>query len=82
MRYKKIEEMYTVTEGELQRVPDAVVEMVTTGTSPIRILGENGESLVMMAWTQYKERFGSLHAPGELEEIEKGCRKFGEERSE
>ena len=75
MRYTKIEEMYTVTEGELQRDPDAVVGMVTGGNSPIRILGNDGDSLVMMAWEQYKELFGSLHAPGELEEIEESCRK-------
>ena len=79
MKLPAIEEMQTITQKELENDADAIVEKVSTGLSPLRVLGEDGNNCIMMSWSQYLEFFGELYTSEEIAEIEKGCRELWEE---
>lgn len=73
-KYNYLDRLPVVTQEELERDFDAVLEKVQHGMSPVLIRGKDGNDVVMFDWQDYKQRFAALYSEEELEAIEKACR--------
>ena len=71
-----------VTEDELTRDPDAVLERVDRGEGPFLIFCNSGSNLLLFDWEDYWRRFGSLYPVGEEERMEEACRNTKQDEDE
>lgn len=64
----------SVTEEELGKNIDEILERVNHGESPFLIFCNSGSNLLLFGWEDYWNRFGSLYPAGEKERVEEACR--------
>jgi len=76
------ESLPTVTEDELPKELDSILERVNNGESPFLIRCNRGTDLLLFGWDDYWNRFESLYPPGERERVEEACRKASLENEE
>jgi len=65
----------SITEDELVKDTDAILERVNHGVSPILVVSNTGSNLLLFAWNDYWNRFASLYPEGEKDRVEEACRK-------
>ena len=77
-KYNYLDRLPVVTQEELERDFDTVLEKVKTGMGPVLIRGKDGNDVVMFDWQDYKQRFAALYSAEEFAAIEEACRQAEE----
>lgn len=64
-----------VTQAEIEKDLDTILDRIERGEGPFVILGNDGQRLVLVGWEDYWNHFGLLYPSGERERIEDECRR-------
>ncbi len=62
------------SQSEFEQSFDEIMGQVEVGLSPILIIGNEENSMLVFQWEDYWKRVGWLYPPGEKERIEEQCR--------
>lgn len=80
----EISSLPVVTQAEIEKDLDVILDRIERGEGPFVILGNDGQRLVLIGWADYWNHFGLLYSTGEREVVEDECRRqresFGENK--
>lgn len=74
-----LEKVPHMSQAELERRMDDVLELIDEGQSPVMIHSDNGRRLLMFGWKDFFRRFGWLYSHEEKTAIETACREYEED---
>ena len=65
---------YTIPQSTFENNLEKILDIIDSGFGPIRIIGDNGKSYLLLSWNDYVREFGYLYSSDELSAIESACR--------
>lgn len=65
---------YTIPQSTFENNLEKILDIIDSGFGPIRIVGDNGKSYLLLSFKDYVREFGYLYSSDKLSAVESACR--------